>query len=268
MRVRFFPSLDSDTNALIMSYMLRIDLALMRVVCSEWRKWIPPQRLTFEKDFRNIPEHYNRLEYIASIEKNIVFPSKLDETWAKRNRMDVINTCARVYTLMFYYRKIRCDLDIVNVWNRCVFEEIEPILLPMLMARPQWISHLFWGILPLDKKCVTDTLDWIEEKGFVSNYYGAFFDKAIMPSRLNDIVLSHLKYLHNRKKIMNWFWTSYLDFLWRNVGDVNKTIIFDLAIMCNYVPPVACSKVTDAEHERIIHICGCEKVVTYKKRKV
>lgn len=268
MRVRFFPSLDSDTNALIMSYMLRIDLALMRVVCSEWRKWIPPQRLTFEKDFRNIPEWYDRSDYIAAVEKNIVFPPALANEWDRPSNITVVDNYAKIHTLLYYYRRINYKPSIGAVWNCCTFEEMQTIVLPMLMVKSKWMSKLFWVLLLSKKQKARRTLDWLFEKGF-NVKYGGFIAPSLPEDRIDDIVFGHLKYLHDTKKLDNWFWENYLKKLWteREVI-VNKARLIDLVIMCDYVPPVACSKVTDAEHEKFIHICGCEKVVTYKKRKV
>lgn len=268
MRVRFFPSLDSDTNSLIMSYMLRIDLALMRVVCTEWRKWIPPQRLTFEKDFRNIPEWYHRLEYIATIEKNIVFPPALVNVWNSSYKATVVHNHAKIYTLLFYYRRINYKPSIRIVWDCCEFEDMESIILPMLMAKPSWVANLFWVLLLSKKQEARPSLDWLFEKGF-NLQYGGFFNTSVSGINLDDVVFGHLKYLHDTKKLDNWFWENYSKKLWTEREIIeNKERLMDLAIMCNYVPPVACSKVTDAEHEKFIHICGCEKVVTYKKRKI
>jgi hypothetical protein len=264
---RFNDELNGDLGKYIFKFLLPLDLCMSRVVCKDWSKLIAPQRLTFEQDFCEIKTTEDRQEYVSELEKLIVFPDRLIPVWRNRDRNALVNIKAWPYTFLFYYRKIRTEPSFFGLYKSCeTIQHIEDILLPIITFRRELIWELFW--------CMTRTnyragLDWLFKTFtplFDSN--GSFTHPRISLA-FDQSSLNGLTHLYNTKNIPPSCWKSYSDSLWRDGGLVASEIGFliDLALLCNYIPDIACSKISPQQHEKILHLCGCEPAVTYKKRK-
>ena len=265
MKGRLFEPLGSDLNGLIMRYLNEIDQSLCRVVCKNWATIIPPQRPTFEKDFRKIPKKHDRKEYIDEMDRCIVFPSNLVVCWKDTKKCHFVNVEMFVYTLMFYYRKTDQIPSFALLAESCQPKDFDTILLPLVLTCRKNRDTLFWLAISYAGK---DALQWMFDKNMhhLSSEYissGGY----VRGSQFSERTFEIFQWIYNTQEMPPSFWIEYSDRLWKVVcasPDVSKLVKF--AKICQYLPEEACSKVSPEEHKQLLDMCGCEPVVIYKKK--
>lgn len=263
MKGLLFPKLGKNLNHLIERFFISVDLCLMRATCTAWWHMIPPQKLSFEKDFCEIPVYYDRLEYILQIEKWITFCGSAKSVWERFANMQYVMKAAQIHTLLFYCRKVSVRPEITTVWSACKFEEFDTILLPILMCKLGARGGLFWHIfLEGDSK----SIDWMFEKGFVKNY-SAFFMYAPKIAHFNEKAFENMNHICKTKKSQSWLWEKYSKLLWQSFAPDVVHLLLRFAQICRYVPDETCSLVSKSTHKEMLEICGCQPMVIYKKMK-
>lgn len=267
---RFNEELNGDLGKYIFGFLMPIDLCMARFVCKEWSKLVAPQKLTFEKDFCAFTEIHNTREYISEVENLIVFPNRLVSVWKTTDKITLVKEMGYSHTFLFYYRKIQKEPSFYELYKSCdTILDIELILLPTITFRRGYMWELFLCMVHNNHR---SGLDWLFKKfPFLSEHKHT--GDLNYPGRIiltfDDISLQGFTYLYNTKNMTASFWKASSDSFWRNSHlDANEIqSLIDFALLCNYIPDFACSKITPEQHDTIIPICGCEKVAIYKKRK-
>lgn len=267
MKGRLFEPLGSDLNGLIMRYLNGIDQSLCRVVCKNWSSIIPPQRPTFEKDFCKIPHKHDRREYIDEVDRCIVFPSALVVCWKDAKKSHIVNNTAWIHTLIFYCRKSDQVPSFELLAKSCLPKDFDTMLLPLVLTSRKNRDQMFWLAIYYGAK---ESLQWMFDKNMhiLSREYlssGGY----VKVYQFSEKTFELFQWMYNIQKMPHSFWIEYSDMLWKS-GDftVNSTVpkLVRFAKICQYLPEEACSQVWPDQHEKIIDMCGCEPVVTYKKK--
>jgi hypothetical protein len=262
MKGRLFNALGSDLNGLIMRNLNGIDQSLCRVVCKNWAAIIPPQRPTFEKDFRKMPKKHDRKEYMDEVERCIVFPSTLVVCWKDAKKCHFVNAEMFVYTLMFYYRKTDQIPSFALLAKSCLPRDYDTVLLSLVLTVRKNRDEMFWLAIQYGAK---ETLQWMFNKNmlYMSREYlsSGGYVKAY---QFSEKTFELFQWMYDTQTMPPAFWIEYSDMLWKVGVDVPKLVKF--AKICQYLPEEACSKVSPEEHKQLLDMCGCEPVVIYKKK--
>jgi hypothetical protein len=285
MRARFNSELDGNIASLIFKHLSRLDLCLSKAVCRDWWRLISQKhrgKLLFKKYFCETLVEYDRPEYISAVEIWTLFPDKSmlsfdhDIFMAAKKR-------GAIYSFLLYYRLKRKEVPIHNgIWLICAnFPNLwEQILLPVLSLNPVLCGALFWSAV-WDAK--TDFLDWLYQKRFGLGCCDDYFNDGdddntwIDFNELTEEMFGALRHLYTKDLMKKDFWKTYSSKMWKSIyefwknSDKNSKKYIDsflkLIEICKEVPEDACDRASPEEHALFSHLCGCEKVFFFKKRK-
>ena len=273
MRARFNSELDSNIASLIFKYLTRLDLCISRAVCRDWWRIIPKQTLTFKDDFFKTLVDYDRLEYVSSVQKWTWYAVYKSHTFTPFRYNTLIEKKAAYSTVCFHglFKQVcyitmlfKCCNPSEDHWNH--------ILLPRIRTNTKDLVLSFWEVLNTRKlfffkKIIeSDLINWDDNSIFQGHILG-------WASILEPMYFDPLKYLKSTKKPSRVFWEELITHLWRHYPVSNSDFhyslnrLVELYELCEFVLEVACEAATPEEHQKFNHVCGCEKVIIFKKRK-
>lgn len=263
MRVCLFDPLPSDLNYLILKWFTPLDLALARVVCKGWSQEIGPQRLTFSDGFTNIPIHYDRQEYVLEMERCITFPQSLYNVWRSVACKNTITESCWIHFALFFSRKTGTNIGLESTIQKCYRKESlwYSILLPLFSVHSEDSPLMFWHAIIQEDIYF---LVWVVKNFFTNVMH---YTERVLPfSYFTDSRLEFLRHVKTKEILPAEFWPRLVKHLhWKSPGYGSKfRTIFEV---CNFVPYGGCEALDYTDHESILHLCGCERILSFKKRK-
>lgn len=269
MRGRLFPSLDGNLNYLILRYLPPLDLCMARAVCKDWWTIVPKQRLTWQKDFCGTLADYDGQDYVAEVEQRTSFEKDLDDVWFDNSIIELQDKGA-AHSLMLFWRLIRSDImDITALSISCkTVASWNTILLPILTSNENYCADIFWESV---FQYEFSFMDWMFQRRLIEFKDCYFrFGCCITFKELTRDCLKGLNHLYKKHGPPKYFWISLMDRLWKDdtpEDDYEIERFITLVEMCGFVSEKACQNALTEQHLRFNHICGCEKVISFKKRK-
>lgn len=286
MRARFNSELDENIASLIFKHLNLLDLCLSKAVCKNWRYLIsqkPRKKLKFKKDFCETLVEYDRSEYVSAVERWTTFYGALRFSWFDHDIFMAAKKRGAIYSFLFFYRIRKQEVPIHNgIWLICAnFPNLwEQILLPVISLNSVLRGAFFWSAV-WDAKI--DFLDWLYQKRFGLDCCDDYFNDDdddntwIDFNELTEEMFESLRHLYTKDLMTKDFWKAYSSKIWKSIyefwknSDKNSKKDIDsflkLIEICKEVPEDACDQATPEEHAQFSHLCGCEKVVSFKKRK-
>jgi hypothetical protein len=269
MRARFNSELDSNIASLIFQWLSNLDLCLSRAVCKNWWRLIPKQTLTFKDDFFKTLVEYDRLEYVSSVQKWTTFVNNRQRI--THFRYDILIEKKSPYAAVCFHSLFKQVFYITMLFECCNPSENHwnDILLPRIRTDTKDLVALFWEVLDTRKlfffkKIIeSDLINWNDN---------SIFQNVMLSwvGILEPMYFDALKYLKSTKKTSRVFWEELVTHLWKHNSipvrySINRLV--ELYELCEFVPEVVCERATPEEHQKFNHVCGCEKVIIFKRQK-
>lgn len=273
MRARFNSQLNSNIASLIFKHLNRLDLCASRAVCKDWFGLIPKQTLSFKDDFFGTLVKYDRSEYVSSVRdwtEISVHPRK-EYFWF---RYDYLIGKKAPYSTVWFYGLLKrvCHISVLSLCCNPSEDHWNNILLPRIKTNTKDLVSLFWEVLNTRKLFFFKRIIEIDLINWDNN---SLFQNVNLSwvSILEPMYFDALKYLKSTKKPSRVFWEELITHLWRrnpvsNSGfrySINRLV--ELYELCEFVPEEGCEAATPEEHVLFNHLCGCEKVIIFKRRK-
>jgi hypothetical protein len=256
--------------SLIFKWLTRLDLCLSRAVCRDWFRLIPKQTLGFEDDFFKTLVEYDRSEYVSSIRDWTKLPVYVRKGYMPFRYDVLIEKKSPYATVLFYdFFKQVCNISVLFQCCNPSEDHWNNILLPRIRTNRKDLVSLFWEVLNTRKlfffkKIVeSDLINWDDN---------SIFQNVMLSwvGILEPMYFDALKYLKSTKKPSSVFWEELVTHLWKhNSIPVRYSIhrLVELYELCEFVPEVVCEAATPEEHQKFNHLCGCEKVIIFKRQK-
>jgi hypothetical protein len=186
-----------------------------------------------------------------------------------RVRYDVLIDKKAAYTTILFHDffKLVCNLYILFQCCNPSEDHWNNILLPRIRNNTKNLVSLFWEALNTQKLFFFKK---IIESDLINWYNNSVFQNHILSwsSILEPMYFDALKYLKSTKKASSVFWKELVTNLWRNPDfHYSNDRLVELYELCEFVPEESCEAATPEEHQKFNHLCGCEKVIIFKRRK-